>query len=328
MTCVLVTGGTGFLGGKLLDRFAKLGVQALAIGRDLSACERLQSAGHAVFRHDLAVPFDRSSHGMLDKVDAVVHCAALSSPYGRFSDFFKSNVTATANLVNFARQQNIRRFVHISTPSVYFAFRDQLDVREDAKLPAPVNHYANTKVQAEKIVIAAPEIGPVILRPRGIYGPGDTALLPRLLRVAGKRPLPLFRDGAACIDLTYVEDVVDAILAALDSDRSAEREVFNISGGEVLAVQMIVEKACMQAGVSARWKPASLTSAMIAVGMLETVAGLFPGRWEPPVTRYGLGLFAYAQSLNISKAAHSLGWKPKTSFDEGLDLTFQKQRTS
>lgn len=189
-------------------------------------------------------------------------------------------------------------------------------------LPEPVNAYARTKRQSEEIVLAAPGIGPVILRPRGIYGAGDRSLLPRLLGAARQRPLPLFRDGQARIDLTHVDDVVDAVIAALGAGNAAEGQVFNISSGEVLPVRRIAEDACARAGVAVRWRKMPLWPAMLAAGMMEAVARHLPGRPEPQVTRYGFGLFAYAQSLDISKAGRILGWTPKVPFQEGLDRTF------
>ncbi|WP_321382323.1 NAD(P)-dependent oxidoreductase [Rhizobium sp.] len=319
----MVTGATGFLGGNLVAALAASARTVLAVGRDPQTCARLRSVGFNVLSQDLALPLDISSHPMLGDVNTIVHCAAHSAPFGLPADFVRANVTVTRNLIEFARQRNTRRFIYISTPSVYFAFRDQMDVREDMALPGPVNDYARTKRQAEKLVLAAEDIGPVILRPRGIYGAGDTTLLPRLLKVARKRPLPLFRSGRACIDLTYIDDVVAAIVAALDCDRKVEGEIFNISGGEVLPVQDIVNQACARAGITARWKPASLAPAMIAAGVMEMAARLSPVPFEPPITRYSLGLFAYAQSLDISKAQRLLGWKPKTVFEDGVDQTFK-----
>ncbi|TPM39733.1 NAD(P)-dependent oxidoreductase [Mesorhizobium sp. B2-3-4] len=318
---VLVTGASGFLGGHLTARLAVAGVPVLAQGRDAGRCAALEAAGHAVARLDLSRPLDASLHPLLGSVEAIVHCAALSAPFGRLAEFEAANVTATRNVLAFARRQGVRRFVHISSPSVGFAFRDQLGVTEDMPAPDPVNHYARTKQRAEKLVLAASDIGPIILRPRGIYGAGDQALLPRLLQAA-RRPLPLFRGGRACIDLTHVDDVVDAVLAALGTGKAAEGQVFNVSGGEVLPVRRIAEQACARAGVKARWRKMPLGPAMLAAGIMEAVALRLPGRPEPRVTRYGLGLFAYAQSLDIGKARSILSWTPKVSFDEGLDRTF------
>ncbi|MER8430636.1 NAD-dependent epimerase/dehydratase family protein [Mesorhizobium caraganae] len=319
---VLVTGASGFLGAHVMARLAALGTPALGIGRDTRRCAALEAAGHPVLRLDLSQPF--ATARALEGLDAIVHCAALSAPFGRLADFETANVMATHNLVDFARRQGVRRFVHISSPTVCFAYRDQLGVREDTDLPPPVNHYARTKRQAEEIVLAAPETGPVVLRPRGIYGAGDRTLLPRLLQVARQRPLPLFRDGQARIDLTYIDDVVDAVLAALSVGSTAEGQIFNVSSGEVVPVRRIAEAACARAGVQPRWRKMPLWPAMLAAGLAEAVAELLPGRPEPPVTRYGLGLFAYAQSLDIAKARRILGWAPKVSFEEGLDHTFGK----
>jgi nucleoside-diphosphate-sugar epimerase len=323
MARVLVTGASGFLGSHVMARLTALGTPALGLGRDTKRCAALEAAGHEVVRLDLSQPFDAAAERALGSVDAIVHCAALSAPFGRLADFETANVTATRNLIDFARQ-GVRRFVHISSPTVYFAYRDQLGVSEDAGLPPPVNHYARTKRRAEEIVLAAPETGPLVLRPRGIYGPGDRTLLPRLLQVARQRPLPLFRDGTARIDLTYIDDVVDAVLAALSAGSTAEGQIFNVSGSEVVPVRDIAEAACARAGVQPRWRRMPLWPAMLAAGLAETVAELLPGRPEPPVTRYGLGLFAYAQSLDIAKAGRMLGWTPKVSFEEGLDRTFGK----
>jgi len=318
---VLVTGASGFLGAHVLERLAASGTLALGLGRDPVDEKELAFAGHRIIRHDLAQPFDAALDPRLGRVERIIHCAALSSPFGRLADFEAANVTATRNLLDFA-QQGVSRFVHISSPSVCFAFRDQLGLAEDAALPEPVNHYARTKREAEKIVLGQPDIHPVVLRPRGIYGQGDRALLPRLIKAAKSRPLPLFRDGRAAIDLTYVDDVVDAVMAALAAPREAEQRIFNISGGEVLPVRRIADEACIRAGLKARWRPMPLAPTMLAAGLMEAVALRLPGRPEPPVTRYGLGLFAYAQSLDLSKAKRVLGWAPKISFEQGLDRTF------
>ena len=319
---VLVTGASGFLGSHVLERLAASGTLALGLGRDEARCAALEAGGHRIVRHDLARPLDSVLDPRLGRVERIIHCAALSAPFGRLADFEAANATATRNLLDFARRQGVSRFVHISSPSVCFAFRDQLGLSEDAALPEPVNHYARTKREAETVVLGQPDIHPMVLRPRGIYGKGDRALLPRLIRAAKSRPLPLFRGGRAAIDLTYVDDVVDAVMAALAAPGKAEGRIFNISGGEVLPVRRIADEACIRAGFKARWRPTPLMPAMLAAGLMEAVALRLPGRPEPPVTRDGLGLVAYAQSLDLSKAKRVLGWAPKIPFEQGLDRTF------
>jgi nucleoside-diphosphate-sugar epimerase len=256
-------------------------------------------------------------------VTTIIHCAARSAPHGPARAFTTANVTATSNLLDLAHTLEVGRFLFVSSSSVSFAPTDQLGVRESDPLPPPFNAYAASKQQAEALVLSRVPTA-TILRPRGIYGAGDSALLPRLLRAARRGPLPLLRDGQARIDLTHVTDVVDAVLATLQAGPVAHGQVYNVSGVEPLPITEIVTRACARAGVTPRWRPVPLAPLMALSAMLEPLFRLLPGDREPPMTRYGLALFAYAQSLDLTKARLDLGWRPRVSFDDGLDLTFAK----
>jgi len=315
---ILVTGGTGFLGGALTRRLLADGAQVVALGRDAAKLSMLQACGADTLAVDLAGPADFAPPAC----DAVVHCAALSSPWGRHIEFHSANVLATENIIRLARQAGARRLVHISTPSVYFRFCDQIAVAEDAPLPRPVNIYAETKRRAEECVLAAADLDPIILRPRGLYGAGDSALLPRLLRAAERQPLPLMNDGRAATDITHIDDVVSAIIAALQAPRDLPQRVFNISGGVALPVRDIVEAAGARAGVKVRWREAHVRAVLAYARMLEFTCRLAPGHPEPKITAYSTGLFAFTQTLDISAAAHCLHWRPQISFDAGLARTF------
>jgi nucleoside-diphosphate-sugar epimerase len=325
MGTVLVTGATGFLGNRLTERLAAEGLSVLAQGRDSVKCDALEEAGHLVVRADLSSSLRPETHPGLCDLEAVIHCAALSAPFGRLADFRRANVVATQNLVALAQQLGVRRFVQISSPSIYFTCADRFNVREDDPLPPPFTAYARTKREAEEVVLGARDVGPVVLRPRGLYGAGDTALLPRLIEAAGRHPLPLFRGGAARIDLTHIDDAVSAVTHALRAPVDAEGQSFNISGGEPLPVKRIAEEACARAGIAAKWKPVPLRPALTVAGIMEGICLALPGTPEPPITRYGLGLFAYAQSLDISKARKKLGWRPEIPFDRGLERTFRER---
>lgn len=318
MRRVLITGATGFLGGALVRHLAGQGWQVTAAGRDASKLAALKTTGCAVLAQDLAqAPIYNVS------ADAVVHCAALSSPFGRLADFHAANVLATQNALNTARRSGAERFVQISSPTVYFAMRDQEGVRETLPLPKPINHYALTKAAADHAVMATSDLHTTILRPRGIYGAGDTALLPRMMAAARRGPLPLLRKGAASIDLTHVSDVCRAIEAALGAT-TASGDVFNISGGEPLSVRHIVDSACARLGVNARWRALPLPPLRLIARTLEGVNARLPHQPEPRITPYTLGLFAYRQSLDISKAQAQLNWSPEVSFETGLARTFSE----
>lgn len=320
---ILVTGATGFLGGALIRSLSREGRAVVGTGRSGAALAELEAEGIPTVAADLSDPSSVAALTLAGPFDAVVHTAALSSPFGPLAGFRAANVTGTAHALAVARACAVRRFVQISSPAVGFAPRDQINLSETAPFPRPINHYARSKREAEALVLATPEVGPVILRPRGIYGAGDTALLPRLLKVAKSRPLPMLRGGEAAIDLTHVDDVIAAIRAALSAPEEAEGGIFNISGGEMLSVVDIVEAACERSGFTPQWRPLPWRGAMAVARIVEFVAG-FRG-YEPMITPYSLALFAFRQSLDLSRAREVLGWQPQISFEEGLRRTFGPQ---
>lgn len=319
---VLVTGATGFLGSALTRALLKRGARVTGIGRDDAKCRELERGGARMLRHDLSWPLSPELPDRAGPIAAIVHCAALSSPSGPLAKFEMHNVMGTRHAIELASRLGVQRFVYISTPAVYFRFADQFGLSEDTGLPKPLTAYAETKRRGEDIVLACRETGGIVLRPRGLYGKGDTALLPRLLRAARSGPLPLLRDGRAVTDITHVDDAVSAILAALEAPAAAEGQIFNISGGEAIPIKQIAEAACAHMALTPRWRAMPLRPLLAVARASEAVARLSPWTHEPRLTLYGLGLFAYSQTLDISKAARMLGWRPAIPFEDGLRRTF------
>ena len=323
--CVLVTGATGFLGGHLIRRLAKNKFNVVATGRDAGKISALSSEGFVTFRHDLTKPIPDNAD--LPRIDTIIHCAALSAAVGPRRAFMEANVFATKNLVDFAKRHDVMRLIYISSPTVYFQMADNLLVKEDAPLPTPINHYAMTKRMAEEIVLEAKKLNPIILRPRGIYGPGDETLLPTLL-VAAKRPFPKLRGGIASIDLTYIDDVVEAIISAFRAGPETNSNIFNISGGESIPIQEIVNKVCKAHGIEARWRNLPLKPLVVLAKVAERAVDMFPMAPTPRITPYLLGLFAFQQSLDLSKAESMLKWKPTVSFESGLGKVLKAEKSS
>lgn len=319
MKTVWVTGATGFLGGRLVSTLLKRGNRVIASGRQAHILSRFEAQGAQILSFDLA----DQNPPELPEIDAVVHCAALSSPWGRYQDFYQANVKGTQTALGMAKQAGTKRFVHISTPSVYFRFRDQLNVSESQALPRPVNAYAATKARAEHDVLAETTLDPIILRPRGLYGRGDTALLPRLMTAAQTRPLPLMNHGETVTDLTHVDDVVSAILAALTAPPSPGKRIFNISGGAALNLKSVIEHVGEKANIGIRWRRVPTWAALAYARGLEFIANCTPGKPEPAVTAYSVGLFAFSQTLDLTAAKEVLNWTPQIGFQEGLELTFK-----
>jgi nucleoside-diphosphate-sugar epimerase len=315
----LVTGSTGFLGKRLAERLYGLGWDVTAVGRNEQAGIALSGAGIRFVKLDLR---DREGvHRVVAGQDVVFHCAALSSAWGRYRDFYESNVTATEFLLDAARAHSVRRFVHVSTPSVYFNYTDQFNLTEDSELPSRfANDYTRTKYEAECRVRKAFAAGlpSLIIRPRAIFGPGDPALFPRLMRANDKFGIPLIDGGRALIDLTYVDNVVDALLCCSQASESALGETYNISNGEPVRFVDAVNRLFGKLGVTPRYRHLAYPTADRLAAGLETVYRLLRLRGEPPFTRYTIGVVSRSQTLDIGKAGRLLGYKPNVSVDEGL----------
>jgi nucleoside-diphosphate-sugar epimerase len=259
----------------------------------------------------------------LGQLDAVVHCAGLSSSWGPRAAFEIANLHGTRRLIEQLRKWGAPHFLYVSSSSVYFALRDRMDVGEADPLPRPINNYAWSKRAAEELVLGQGHLNATVVRPRGLYGHGDTALLPRLVRAARKGPLPLFRDGSAVIDLTHVDDAVCAILAILAAPDAARGKVYNVSGGQPLPVRTIIESAAAKVGVAVTWKPTPWPVARAALTATEAWHRAFMPKREPVATVYSAGLLAFSQTMNIGLIRDEIGWRPQIPFALGLERTFR-----
>lgn len=311
----LVTGATGGLGRHLVRSLLLNGYRVKATGRNRVIGEKL--ARRCTFiGGDLNEP--GLARRLMNDADVVFHCAALSSPWGRTEEFVAANVAATRLLLEAAEAAGQTRFVHVSTPSLTFDFRDQLAIREDAPLPARfANAYAQSKSEAERLVAAAAERGlsAVIIRPRGLIGEFDGALAPRLLHAGRRGVVPIFNGGAALVDLTYLGNVADALVLCDRPD--APRGIFNITNGEPIRVRDLLERFFRALGRTVRLLPLPYAPLAVLARSWEAVArGLdLP---EPPLLPYSLGLLRFTQTLDIAKARRELRYDPRISIDEGI----------
>lgn len=320
MNKALVTGATGFLGRAAAVRLQAMGWDVAGFGRDPQAGRRLTAHGIPFLQGDLRSRQDIEA--ACAGRDFVIHCAALSSPWGRYRDFFEANVTGTAHVVDGCIRHGVRRLVHVSTPSIYFDYTDRLHLSEQAALPRkPVNAYAATKRIAERVVSDAAGRGlqSVIVRPRAIFGPGDTSLFPRLLRVNAARGIPLIGDGGALLDLTYMDNVVDALALACTAPDRATGQIYNISNGEPVKLIELLQQLFDMLQLQLRTRRISRSAALAAGWTMEWLYRAFPALGqEPPFTRYTVGLLAYSQTLDISKARKLLDYEPRIGIQEGL----------
>ena len=314
---ILITGATGCLGLNLAKTLVQKGYQILGLGRNHTIGTILENMGCNFLNADIRslIPSENLA------CDLIVHCAALSSPHGRYQEYYKANVIGTKNVINLAHELNAG-LIHISTPSIYFAFKDQTLITEDAPLPKIfASHYSHTKYEAEQLVMQAHREGleTVIIRPRGIFGEYDTGIVPRILRIAKSGLFPLVRDGQITIDLTYVGNVVHAIDLCIDKMESINGEIFNITNDSPVILQNILELLFRKLNKKVRYINLPYSVLYSLALCFENLSKAMRYRFEPPITTYTLGLISYSQTLNIDKAKRKLGYRPLLTIEEGID---------
>jgi len=316
---VLVTGATGFLGGALTRRLHNMGWHVTALGRNAAKLDQLEREGLRVLQHNLK---DKSSMIAACKDQEIVfHCAALPSPWGNFEAFYQANVIGTRNVIRGCEEQKVKRLVYVSTPSLYFGYSSRVNVKETDELPEPVSNYAATKILAEQELdeAFARGLATIAIRPRAIFGPGDTVIFPRLIPRLQSGRLPILGDGENVVDLTYIENVVDALLLCAESPANTLGKKYNISNDEPVKIWKLIERICDELDLPHPKRKISYRTANAAASVLELIYTLIPTHPEPPLTRVSVSMMANSTSLDISAARNELGYQPKVSIDEGVE---------
>src|SRR5690625_2410305 len=284
---VFITGGTGFLGSALARRLHAMSYEVAVMGRNKKKGSQLELEGIRFIQAEFTD--EQAIIQACEGVDYVFHCGALSSPWGKYEAFYEANVVGTENVIKACKIHSVKRLIHVSTPSIYFDTKERLDVKEDDTLPSVfLNHYAETKYLAEQCVDQAFQDGlaTITIRPRAIFGPGDTAIIPRLIRANQERFIPLIHQGEAIIDLTYVDNVVDVLILCMDSDDSTLGKKYNISNGERVVLKEVLAKLFQELQMDFRYKHIPYRLAYSIAYLMEKKASLLRSKEEPMLTRY------------------------------------------
>ncbi|HEY7355463.1 MAG TPA: NAD-dependent epimerase/dehydratase family protein [Ktedonobacterales bacterium] len=317
---ILVTGGTGFLGRHLATKLLSSGHRVHLLGRNFAQVEQLLAAGAIPLAADLRD--EAAVRAACAGVEVVYHVGALSAPWGKRADFHAINVAGTEAVLAGCQEHGVRRLIYVSSPSVIFDGHDHYDLTEDAPYPRRFTSvYSLTKKLGEDRVRAAPApLETVIVRPKAMFGPGDRALLPRLIAAAGRGRLPQIGDGCNLVDLTYVENVAHALVLALEA-RAAVGKTYFITNDEHLPLWDIIRSVLQGLGLASRLRPISLNTALAAAALMEMQAAL-TGK-EPLLTRYAVTILARTQTYDMSAARRDLGYTPLVSIAQGIEATLQ-----
>lgn len=319
---IVITGAAGFLGGRtakfLSSHFNEF--QILATSRRSTRKEELENNHCKFITGDLCD--EAFCETITQNTEIVIHCAALSSPYGLYKDFYNSNVLATQKLLAASIKNGVKRFIFISTPSIYFNYKDRFDVKESDPLPkTQVNYYAETKLIAENIVLQSngKQIETIALRPRAIIGAEDTVIFPRMLKAYHEGKLKIIGDGENICDFTCVRNVIEAVNCAIHAPTSAYGHAYNITDGKAVPFWETINFTLTQMGLKPPTQKISKTLALAFASLIEFKARILQEKQEPALTKYGIGILSSNFTLNITKAKEELNYKPVMNTYEGIN---------
>jgi nucleoside-diphosphate-sugar epimerase len=317
---VLVTGGSGFLGGAVCRLLHARGDEVVSFARTRSPT--LLAAGIKQIEADL---------GSLDQVtdaskgfDAIVHCAAKAGAWGALEDFYRANVAGTDNVIAACFMNGIGKLVYTSTPSVVHAGRDIEGGNESLPYAEHFSaHYPRTKCIAEQRVLHAngPDLASIALRPHLIFGPGDRHLFPRIVARGREGKLRFIGEVPKRVDVTYIDNAAQAHLDALDRlapGAACAGRAYFISQGQPIVLDEMVNHFLRIAGLPSESRRIGAKLAAAGAKLCETTWSLLRLRSEPPLTRFLVEQLSTAHWFDISAARRDLGYAPKASISEGL----------
>ncbi|MFM2375509.1 MAG: hypothetical protein RLZZ165_606 [Bacteroidota bacterium] len=317
MKKIFITGASGFIGGAIAQRLVP-DHWVLAMARTGASNDKIKALG----ARPVLSALETVEPGMLRAFDLVIHCAAYVKPWGRYEDFYQTNVEGTQRMIDAAQKAGVQRFIHISTESVLFEGQDMIDIEEShpypVKSPFP---YSDTKRLAEQIVLQANEPGKfetISLRPRFVWGPGDETILPNLVEMVDSGRFRWIGGGDYLTSTCYIGNLVDAVVLAIERGKGGE--AYFITDGEVSTMRQFLTQLLQSAGRDPGDKNVSKGMARFTAAFLERVWNLLRIRRKPPITRFSAAVMSAHCTISSTKAREELGYQPRVSVEQGMKI--------
>jgi nucleoside-diphosphate-sugar epimerase len=316
-TTAFVTGGSGFIGGALVRRLVAEGHTVRALARSDSSAEKLAALGAEPVRGELE-DADSLRQGA-EGCGVAFHAAAHLGDWGPWQEFERGNVEGTRNALEACRAAGVRRFVHVGTEAALMEGQPLVNATEELPLkPDSPAFYSASKARAEQEVhnACSGDFETVVVRPRLVWGPGDTTILPSLLEAIRKRRFVWIGGGHHKTSTTHVDNAVEGLL--LGAERGRPGEAYFVTDGEPVEFRDFVTRLVASAGVE-------VPDRNVPAAVAHLVAPAVEGMWralgrsgQPPITRLAVWLSSLECTIDISKARGELGYEPVVSREEGL----------
>ncbi len=312
---IFVTGGSGFLGKRLIKRLITDNNNVTALARSDSSGKILEQLGAKVIKGSLENISGWEAH--LAGQDIVIHCAAPVEFWGPWEKYEREITQATKNLLISSSKMNVKRFIYISSESVLQDELPLIDIDEKYPYPKePNSYYGKAKKLAEQEILNfSTEMKCIILRPTYIWGKGDKT--PQTLEAKVKSGQFMWIDNGQCIiETVHVDNLVEAIsLACVKGD---DKEIYIVTDDDPITVKDYFTKLFQIKGIN---PPKTNLPSFIAnslANIVESVWKLLNIKSAPPLSKFELSFVAMPRRYNISKIKRDLGYKPIVTREKGL----------
>jgi len=317
---LFVTGGSGFLGKRLIKRLLKEGHELTAFARSESSAEKLAHMGCKTVVGDLSRP--SSYEAQLSGYDVVIHAASPVKFWGEWSFFQQDIVDVTRELFDAASRQQIKRFIYISSESVLQDDIPLEDIDESFPYLEPNSYYGKAKQLAERWLIERKsDTECIILRPTFIWGPGVAALATMIEKI-NKGKFIWLDHGEVVIETVHVNNVVHAIVLALDHGEN--KQIYTITDDQPRPVKDVIGGLLDTQNITLPTKNMSSRLVRHLAGVVEAVWKIFNIKSDPPISKFEWSFVGLPRKYNIQKIKQSLGYQPVISVEEGLKEMKQK----
>jgi nucleoside-diphosphate-sugar epimerase len=317
MPTAFVTGGSGFVGGALIERLRREGWDVRALARSERAAERVRELGAEPVSGDLD---DRESlRAGAEGCEVCFHAAAKVEDWGDPADFERLNVQGTRNVIDACREAGVRRLVHVGTEAALMAGHPLVDVDEGAPLrPDSPALYSSSKAKAEQLVRAANGDGleTVVVRPRFVWGRGDSTLLPQIVEMVRSGRFRWVGGGRHLTATTHIDNTVEGLW--LGATKAPAGGVYFVTDGEPVVFRDFLTALVGTQGVEIPDKSVPPGVANAAARAAEAIWRGLRRRGNPPLTRFAVWVSSQECTIDISRAERELGYRPVTSREDGL----------
>jgi len=323
----LVTGATGLLGSHIVEQLRRRHRPVRVLVRPNADVTWLRTQGVEFAEGDLC---DRPSlRRACQGVECVYHSAARVGDWGPWEEFVAITIEGTRNLIDAAAEAGVRRFIHISSISVY-GYVDGAGVVLDETAPLGArlhrwSYYSRAKIAAEQLVWEAHRAGRIratVIRPSWLYGPRDRATIGRLVRAIQSGSARLIGGGDNRLNVVHAANVAEAAILAADSER-AVGEAYNCSNDGVLTQREYFNLIAQALGAPPVTRSVPYRVAHAAAFLLECIGHLLKRKRPPLVTRYAVWLIGRRSFFETRKAREQLGWRSTIPYHEGIPATVE-----